>query len=111
MVTAELAIALPVLVLVGLLAVCGVQAVLTQLRCRDAAGVAARLAGRGESDDVVAAAVAVAAPHGSTLSVRREGELVVASVQAQVRWLGIGALLPGLHVSETAVSVAEGGSP
>jgi hypothetical protein len=112
MVTAELAVALPSVVLVALLALSGVQVAMTQVRCLDAAGVAARLAARGEAADVVAAAVSTTEGDASThLSISREGDLVEASVGAQVRLLGIGRLLPALTVHETAASVAEGETP
>ena len=107
MVTAELAVALPTLVLVAMFAVSGLQVAMAQLACRDAAGVAARLAARGESDDVVAAAVGSTAPVGSHLSIRDDGNLVVASVHAQVRLAGIGRLLPAVEVTETVVAVQE----
>ena len=105
--TAELAVALPALALVALFALSGVEVVVTQLECRDAAGVAARLAARGEPADAVAAAVASAAPGGGRLSMRSDNGLVTASVRAQVRLPGIGRLLPALTVSETAVAVPE----
>jgi Flp pilus assembly protein TadG len=44
MVTAEFAVALPAFVLVVLAALCGVALVTAQLRCVDAAAVAARMA-------------------------------------------------------------------
>jgi hypothetical protein len=107
MVTAELAVALPTVVLVTVLALSGVQIVMTQVRCRDAAGVAARLAARGESGDDVSAAVMSTAPADSHLALRREGDLVAASVSTHVRLLGIGGMLPRFDIDETAVSVAE----
>src|SRR5436309_11169115 len=84
MVTAELAVALPTVVLVAVLALSAVQIVMTQVRCRDAAGVAARLAARGERADVVEAAVTSTAPADSRLALRRDGDLFVASVSAHV---------------------------
>jgi Flp pilus assembly protein TadG len=105
MVTAELAVALPALVLVALFALSGVQVAMTQLRCRDAAGVAARLAARGESATSVSTAMSSAAPPGVRLAVRRDGELVEAEVSAQVSLLGIGRLLPAFTVTATAASV------
>jgi len=108
MVTAELAVALPTLVLVALLALAGVQLAMTQLECRDAAGVAARLAARGERADVVALAATSTAPDGSHLSITHDGELIEAVVRAQVRVPGVGWLLPAFDVSESAAAVAEG---
>ena len=109
MVTAELAVAFPALVLAALLATTGVQVVVTQLRCLDAAGVAARLSARGEPSGEVNATAAAAAPTGASLAIRREGLLVRAQVGVQVHALGLGALLPGFTVSASAVSLAEAG--
>ena len=111
MVTAELAVTLPSVVLVALLALSGVQVAMAQLRCRDAAGIAARLSARGEATEVVGAAATSAAPARADLSVQREGELVLATVRTQVELLGVGKLLPAIPVRETAVAVAEIGPP
>ena len=111
MVTAELAVALPTVALVALLALSGVQVVMTQLRCRDAAGIAARLSARGETAAVVEMAVTAAAPAGGQLSVRRDGELVEATVRTQLQLLGLGRLLPAVAVRQSAVAVAESGVP
>jgi hypothetical protein len=105
MVTAELAVALPAVVLVALVALCGLQVTMTQLRCRDAAGVVARLAARGESVASVSAAVSSTAPPGARFAVRRDGELVEAQVSAGVRMLGLGRLLPALTVTASAAAV------
>src|SRR4051812_19699314 len=67
MVSAEVAVALPALVLVALLALRGVQVVRAEMRCRDAASVAARLAAGGETRAAVSAAATAAAPHGARL--------------------------------------------
>lgn len=57
MVTAELAVALPTVVIVLLAAISALVAVSTQLRCTDAAATAARLVARGETVSVARAAV------------------------------------------------------
>lgn len=105
MVTAELAVALPAVVLVAMFALSGLQVEMTQLRCRDAAGIAARLAGRGETAATVSAAMSAGAPPGVRLALRRDGELVEAQVSAQVRLLGVGRLLPAFTVTATAAAV------
>jgi hypothetical protein len=105
MVTAEIAVALPAVVLVALFALSGLQVEMTQLRCRDAAGIAARLAARGETAATVSSAVSSAAPAGSRLTLRRAGDLVEAQVSAQVSVLGLGRLLPAFTVTATAASV------
>jgi hypothetical protein len=107
MVTAELAVALPVLVLVAVVATAGLQLAVAQLRCLDAASVAARLAGRGEAATDVTAGARAAAPPGATVRMRRDGDLVAADVTVVVHALGLGRLLPGFAVAATAVSFAD----
>jgi len=109
MVTAELAVALPTLVLAGLLAITGVQVASVQLRCLDAAGIAARLAARGEHDDEVSSHAGAAAPRDARVAVRRTGELVIASVAAPVHLLGLGGLLPAFQISASAAEPLEPG--
>lgn len=73
-----------------------------QVRCVDAAREAARLAARG--DDASAAEVARnIAPDGAAVQLRRNGDLVVASVTAR------SALLPGVTVAAEAVAAVERG--
>lgn len=111
MVTAELALAMPVLVLAGLLALAGVQVVSAQLRCLDAAGVAARLAARGELAADVESRAHAAAPPGADFAVSRSGDVVSATVAAHVHLLGLGGLLPGFTVEASAVAPLEPGQP
>lgn len=111
MVTAELAVALPVLVLAGLLAVGWVQVVTTQLRCLDAAVVAARLAARGEATADVESVGHAAAPRDAHLTVSRTGDVVSASVVTRVHLLGLSALLPAFSVEASAVAPMEPGQP
>src|SRR3954468_10642519 len=74
MVTAELAVALPALVLVLALAI-GVLAVgTTRLRCADAARTAARLAARGEPLAVVRAAATGVASRNVQVRVTSAGD-------------------------------------
>ena len=105
MVTAELAVALPALVLVALVVLSGLQVAMTQLRCRDAAAIAARLTARGESAAAVTAAMSSTAPAASRFAVRRDGQLVQVRVSAAVPLLGVGRLLPPFVVSATAAAV------
>jgi hypothetical protein len=109
MVTAELAVALPALVLASLIALTGLQAVVMQMRCLDAAGVAARLAARGEARADVDAAVAAAGPRAASVRVQRDGSLVRAQVGVQVHPVGLAAIVPAFSVTATAVSLAEPG--
>ncbi|GAA4350180.1 Rv3654c family TadE-like protein [Angustibacter luteus] len=88
--TAELAVALPAVVL-GLAAVLGVGHVaLAQLACVDAARAGARLAARGETDArVLAAARETSASPSSRVTLTR-GRLVTVVVRRPVHLLGIG---------------------
>ena len=85
-VTAELAVGLPVVVLV--LGVClgGLGIATAQLRAHDAAADAARLLGRGEPVARAEALVARTAP-GGRLSVARADALVCATVTVEQRLL------------------------
>jgi TadE-like protein len=93
-VTAELAVALPgVLLLAVALLVTG-QAVIGEVRCTDAARAGARLAARGEPDAAVAAEVARLAPRGTQVSIARGAMLVVVSVRSPLgspapSWAGL----------------------
>lgn len=94
MVTAELAVGLPVLALVVASALGLVVAAAAQLRCTDAAAGAARLASRGEPADTVRAFVADDAPAGASVSVRTAADSAVAVVSAPLRLPLLGAVLP-----------------
>jgi Flp pilus assembly protein TadG len=106
--TAELAVAFPVVVLLLLAGLTGVSAVLTKLRCVDAAREAARVEARGESGE---AAGQRAAPDGAAVSVRVEGGDVHVVVRSRVRPLV--PLLPSFTVEGFAIAAAEtgGGAP
>lgn len=91
---AALEIAALVTVLVGCLA--GINAVSMQVRCVDAA----RLAARGDERSALAAVRRIA-PGGSRVQVRREGDFLVATVVAHSK------VLPALDISANAVSAAE----
>jgi Flp pilus assembly protein TadG len=109
--TAELAVMLPALVLVLVVALWSVSAVTGQLRCVDAARTAARALARGDSPASAVAAARAAAPAGARVVVSREGDLVVVDVSARSRlpgrWSGG---LPGLTLSGRAVAPVEGAS-
>lgn len=110
MATAELAVALPVLMLLVLTAVYAVQVAGTRVRCLDAAREAARAAARG---DPTAAAVARAVLPGSSVTLRRRSRTVTATVTIRLRPLGSG--LPPVLVTEQVTAHTEpedpGGSP
>jgi hypothetical protein len=106
--TAELAVVLPAVVLLGASGVWAVAAAAAQLRCVDAAGTGARALARGESTAAVSRAVAEVAPAGAAVSISRTGDLAVVEVRMTVRlpgpWPRDG---PGLVVGDRAVAALE----
>ena len=88
------------LVVVLVLCVSGLTAVSMHIRCVDAAREAARLAARGDDGPGVARIIA---PDGAAVRLRRDGELVVATVTAR------SALLPGVTIAAQAVAAVEPG--
>jgi hypothetical protein len=84
------------------LCVSGLTAVSMQVRCVDAAREAARLAARGDDGSASTAAQGIA-PDGAAVRLRREGELVVATVTAR------SPLLPGVSIAAEAIAAAEPG--
>lgn len=103
MATAELAAALPVLMLVLAVAVSAVAVVGVRVRLQDAAREVARAAARGDvaAGRALAARVAPAA----TVVVHRDGAEVVALAAQQVHPLA--AWLPSVSVREEAVAELE----
>jgi len=103
MVTAELAMTLPALVLVTGLLMWAVAAVSTQMRCVDAARAAARSLARGDSAAAATASARALAPGQATIQLSRAGGTVVVRVTATVDPPGaLDALTPALTVSDTA---------
>lgn len=100
MVTAELAVAIPTLLLV--LSIClGVVAVVTaRLRCIDAAAVAARLTARGESSETVRAETHVIVPHAVVTVHRAATGYVAVDVRQRLRLPVVGRWLPAVTVAE-----------
>jgi hypothetical protein len=107
MVTAELAVGLPSLVVVTLVAALIVVGVLDAMRCCDAAAVAARMAARGDTGAAVTAAADGAGPPGSRLTVTTTATQVTATVRAAVRAPGIGRLLPAVQLVEHVTEARE----
>lgn len=106
--TAETAVVLPALVVVLLLAVWVLACVAAQLRCVDAARVAARELARGESVGVATAAARPVAPGGAEVRIRRDGDRVEVLVSARVRPLGrLLALVPATPVGARALALVE----
>lgn len=107
-VTAELAVALPALLILLCAALWSVATASAQLRCLDAAREGARASARGEAPEIVLDAVRRAAPASATVQVRREGGLVHVSVSAAVAPLGqLARRAPSLRVSGRASAAVE----
>jgi regulator of protease activity HflC (stomatin/prohibitin superfamily) len=87
-VAAELAVALPVVVLTLALGVGALGAAARQVALQDAAADAARMLGRGESDDAAARIVSGAVP-GAGLTSSRGDELVCATTSADAEIGGV----------------------
>jgi hypothetical protein len=109
MVTAEVAVALPALVLVLAVALWAVKIAATQVTCTDAARSGARAAARGESLPAVRTRVAQALPPGARIEVQRDGETtrveIVVSIPAP-----IASGLPSLLVKAHATAATEPGA-
>ena len=105
MATAELAVTLPALALLVVLSLYAVAGVTAQLRCVDAAAVAARLAGRGETEALVQREGLQAAPRDAAIRVSRNAGMVTASVVAVVDLPVLGGLLPGIHIRAAATEL------
>lgn len=82
MVTAELAVALPTVVVVLVAALTGLSAVATELRCTDAAATAARLVARGESMETARSAARAIAGDEATVQLSTHGGSVVVDVRS-----------------------------
>ncbi|MEV0152978.1 TadE family type IV pilus minor pilin [Micromonospora sp. NPDC050686] len=104
--TAELAAGLPALTLLLLTGLTAMDAVATKAGCLATARDAALAASRGEAG---AAAGAGTAPAGAQVRVSVDGDRVIATVRAPVRALG--ARLPRLTVTASAVAAVEPGLP
>lgn len=108
MVSAELAVGLPAVVFVLLVAIGALSAGVDQIRCADAARVASRAAARGDAAPQVRQQGLRAAPPHAQLSVVVSGDLVQVTVTSAVRgpfgWVaGSGSLhSTGVAQRETA---------
>jgi Flp pilus assembly protein TadG len=106
MVTAELAAALPVLVLILAAALSAVALVGARIRLQDAARDLARAAAR--NDVATGRALAARDAPAATVTLHRDGSDVVAVAAQQVHPLG--GWLPAVQLSEQAVAALEPGS-
>ncbi len=115
MVTAELAVVLPALLLVLAVALSALGLAVDQVRCVDAAAAGARAAARGDSPAAVHAVAARSAPSGSSVATTVGGRLVTVTVRAGRPRLGRLVPLP-LPLQPGASATAEletaaGGAP
>lgn len=103
--TAEYAVALPVMVSVWVMCLFTIVALMAQVRCVDAARELARAASRGESSDTLARVAEQLAPPGAAWTTRRDGRYVVARVTLGTE---LPEVLGGVDVlSATAVALQE----
>ena len=106
--TAELALALPTLMLIVAVGIWMQSAVALQARCQDAARAGARAAARGDPDGAIRGALAAALPAGARVSVQRSGSQVTVSVRARVPVPGgLSSLLAQPLVGGSATAVDE----
>ena len=105
MVTAELAMALPVLVLVLAGCLTALMVGVAQLRCVDAAALGARAAARGDPLATVRELAVSAAPSGASVDVRTDGATARVRVSTTLGGWGIAPVWP---VSAEAVTPVEG---
>ena len=103
MVTAEIAVALPALVLVLILGMGAVTAMTDQLRCVDAARTGARLLARGEAVNEVRRQVAAQAPDDARIALDVGAESVRVEVSSDLP-----RVLAGLGVRARPRGVAHG---
>ena len=111
MVTAEFAVALPAFVIVVVAALAGVAVVMAQLRCVDAAAIAARMAARGESPAQIRTTSLAGAPSGARLELGGSPDSVTATVQATVAPPGVLGFLPGITLHAHVVQAREPAPP
>lgn len=107
--TAEIAVALPGLVLIMVAALWGVMVASVQLACTDAARSGARAAARGESLDTVRTVVAHAVPSGAEVQASRDAETAEVVVTVRVDAPGPSGL-PPITVHARAIAATEPGA-
>lgn len=111
MVTAELVVVLPSIVLALLFGLAAVSALTMRMRCADAAEVGARLAARGESEATVMEEVRRTAPAGALVRLEATSGTVEVTVSARSALLPAGTWLPALEVSGRFIQDREPGPP
>jgi len=107
-VTAELALALPTLMVILVVALWMQAAVALSARCQDAARAGARAAARGDPDAAIRGALGAVLPVGAQVGIRRSTGQVTVSVRVSVPVPGgLSALVDAPTVTGSATAVAE----
>jgi Flp pilus assembly protein TadG len=107
-VTAELALALPTLMLIVAVGIWMQSAVALQARCQDAARAGARAAARGDPDTAIRSAISAALPVGASVGISRAGSQVTVTVSASVPVPGgLSSFVSGPSVSGSAAAQDE----
>jgi hypothetical protein len=109
MVTAELAVAIPAVVLVLAICSAGIAAGVDQVRCIDAARAAARSAARGDTAAESRELALRAAPAGASVEIQRTD--AEARVVVTARAGGLGGLLPAWLLRAEATGPVEAVDP
>ncbi|WP_372453518.1 TadE family type IV pilus minor pilin [Acrocarpospora catenulata] len=107
-VTAEMAVALPTLVVVLGAALWAIAVVCAQLECVDAARAGARAAARGESVEAVREAAIRSAPDGARVTVAIGENLVRVTITADIG-PRVGHIVSPITVVASASSISEPG--
>jgi len=108
MVTAEIAVALPALVLVLAVSVWAVRIASIQVACTDAARSGARAAARGEPLPAVRAMVARALPPGAQIKISRDAETTRVEIAVPTRPPAASGLPPLLIRAEATAATEPG---
>jgi hypothetical protein len=102
---------LPAFVLVVGAALSGVAVMTAQLRCVDAADIAARMAARGDSAALVRSAALRGAPGSAAVDVVSTAGLVTATVRARLSLPGLSSILPAVVVQAHVTEALEPAPP
>lgn len=107
-VTAELALALPSLVVILAVGLWLQGAVALQARCLDAARAGARAAARGDPDDKIRTRLAAVVPTGAGIVIARDGDRITVTIHSRVDApAGLSTFVGAPTVTGTAVAVNE----
>lgn len=115
MATAELAVALPAVILVMVMAVSALVTSVDRMRCVDAARATARALARGDSAASAVAAARPLAPPGAHFTTSSSGTLVTVRVRSRpapgLAWVGPAMVPSGEAVAAREDRLHDGGPP